>query len=218
MEKNAHVLVQIPRNFQDKVLELHTFDFENKNISFWITGITRNNPGMKCVTLQEVIIPPAYCCEVCSKSTSKIKEEHIVGILTTSRRNFSLEVKRKLSKKHPYIVATLIPEDKEIKFEYVVFEKANISSICSERKNIYEYRMDVVTQKLDLDIVLTDCRPKSERSRLLHGSLGNPFTPSGILRQLTAYTYEPLTTNDIIELHYNGNKECPSTQSIVADN
>lgn len=196
-ENTTKLLVEIPRDLFDITREILTYDFVNGQMACWILGKRRNEGGIDIITLYEIVIPPSI-----QKGSygSKIKVRDIVGTIITTETNIPMEVEKTLTKQK-HIRMTIDPTSTQIEIQEVK-NKTNYKPTTDE---FYKQTLRVFTQKIDLDTILTDCRPLTENFRHSMSSLGDPFKPKQFLRELSAYTYTRLSHKQIAEIHINKN-------------
>ena len=184
----------IPSNLQEKIYEIYIYDYENQKMNFWLTGNRKCIGGIETITIQEVIFAPR-------ESMKTLMKDNIVGVLTTPTVTFLSDWNGQLTTDRSYVLVSLVPKHKKFIYTQITFEQLSHSDRLVS-KTIHSSRANtrIIKKLSNLEVVITDCRPKTERQRILNNSLGNPFMPTGIRRILTADTYEKLSTKEIYEL------------------
>lgn len=187
--EERQLLLEIPMDFMTKLKELFVHDFRGKKIASWAIG-RRKEGQIENLRIDEMIVPPTVCCPRCTSNESKISPKHLVGIIMTNHPiNFPLRLKKKLANGKKYVIILIGPDTETIQFKLVKFAAENNPQEDSNQIRTIHLETDIVTKVNNKEIIITDCRPRSEKERHKISSLGDPFMPTGNLRQLTATTY-----------------------------
>ena len=189
-ENTTKLLVEIPQDFKELMNEILSYDFTNNEMACWILGRRRKDKEKEIITCYELVIPPSNKDRSC---VSKIKVKDVVGTIFTSQINISMKVEKKLTKQK-HIRITIHPTSRNIEIE-------QLQIIKDYHQEFYRKTQKVITQEIDLDTILTDCRPLTENFKDSVSSLGDPFKPKHILRQLSASSYTRLTEEQIAKIH-----------------
>lgn len=197
----TQLLVEIPRDLQDITKEILTFDFKNGPMACWILGRRRNEGRLEIITLYEIVVPPTFQDE---SNESKIKVNDIVGTVLSTQTKIPMKVEKTLTKQK-HIRLTINAMTKQIEIQQVKIKRNIHPSKSVDKDELNKQTLQVITQKINIDTILTDCRPLTESFRHSMSSLGDPFKPKQFLRELSANTYTRLSSKQIAKIHINKN-------------
>lgn len=191
----TNLLVEIPRDLEEIIKEILTCDFKNGEMACWILGRRKIVEKTEIITFYELVIPPPVKNNL---NESKLKIKDIVGTIISSKNYIPMEVEKKLTEQK-HIRMTIDPMSRNIETVQVEIKEYH-------NQRFYKQTQKVITQIINLDTILTDCRPLTENFKDSGSSLGDPFKPKPILRQLSASTYTRLSKEQVAKIHIGENE------------